>query len=272
LATGQLIRGLFGLRGVPVFLYHGLTRSSGPPCAMRERKYWVSATRFRDHLALLRRKGRQVVLLRELWNSTEVCKRQNFRVVLTFDDGNLSDYEIAFPLLLEAGYQAEFFVNTATVGTKGFLSWQQIGEMQRGGMSFQSHSHGHVNLTRLPPAELERQLNLSMQILNDRLGLAVDFLAVPFGVLNETVVETALCLGYRAVCTARSLPARPQTPRINRIVVYQHTTLSHFSQLADRSPLRFLTLAARAAFQWPAYQVLRFRRSQADAKLPGETA
>ena len=37
-------------------------------------------------------------------------------VILTFDDGLVTDYEIAFPLLAEFGQRAVFFLNTATIG------------------------------------------------------------------------------------------------------------------------------------------------------------
>ena len=122
MATGQLIRGWLGLGGTPVFLYHGLTLLLAPECPVRERKYWVSAAQFREHLACIGGEGCQAVLLHELWDAANGSKRKKLPVALTFDDGNSSDYEIAFPLLLEAGLRAEFFVNTATVGRKGLHS------------------------------------------------------------------------------------------------------------------------------------------------------
>jgi len=246
-----------------VFLYHGLTRSSAPPCPLRERKYRVSATQFRDQLALIRRGGRHVVLLRELWNTTEVSKRQNLQVALTFDDGNSSDYEIAFPLLLEAGFRAEFFVNTATVGTKGFLNWQQISEMQRAGMSFQSHSHDHVYLSRLSLGETERQLKLSKQILEARLGCEVEFVALPYGDMSSETVAVAMSTSYRALCTSWSWPARPGTNLVNRVVIYSSTGQRAFTELLAGRPVRYASRTAReVALFLPKRVLLRFLRPQ----------
>ena len=57
------------------------------------------------------------------------------------------------PLLVEAslglgeaaGARAEFFINTATIGQPGYLTWGQVAEMHRAGMSFQSRSPGAIH-------------------------------------------------------------------------------------------------------------------------------
>lgn len=249
MATGQLTesaRGRLRLSGTPVFLYHGLTSSSAPKCPRRQRKYWVAAVHFREHLASIGTDGRRVALLPELWSSSGPSERENLPIALTFDDGRCSDYEIAFPHLLEAGIRAEFFVNTATIGTKGFLSWQQVSEMQRRGMSFQSHSHDHVDLSRLPLREKEQQLKRSKQVLEDRLGCEVKFLAVPFGRLSAEVVRVAVTTGYRAVCTSRSWPAQPGARLVNRVVVYAHTDQLAFRGLLTGRPASYFARFARA--------------------------
>ncbi len=268
MATGQLIRGWLGLGGTPVFLYHGLTLLLAPECPVRERKYWVSAAQFRDHLACISRETHEAVLLHELWDSTDGSKRQKLPVALTFDDGNRSDYEITFPLLLEAGLQAEFFVNTATVGRKGFLSWQQIGVMQRSGMSFQSHSHDHVYLSRLASRETERQLRLSKQILEARLGREVEFVAAPYGDLSAEVIKIAMQVGYRAVCTSWSWPAQPGAHLVNRAVVYSNTSPRAYEGLLAGRPASYAISAARGAVMFlPKRMLLRFLRPRVVASV-----
>jgi peptidoglycan/xylan/chitin deacetylase (PgdA/CDA1 family) len=249
-ATGQLAesrRGSLRLAGTPVFLYHGLTNLAVPECRRLERKYWVSAVHFRDQLAFIRGEGRRVTLLGDLGNFRHASGQEKPPTALTFDDGRVSDYEIAFPLLLEAGIRAEFFVNTANVGTEGYLSWQQMSEMQSRGMSFQSHCHEHVDLGRLPLPEKERQLKLSKQILEDRLGSEVEFLSVPYGGLSRGVVELAIETEYRGVCTSWSWPTQPGARLVSRVVVYAHTTPHGFKNLLSGSSWSYAIRAARAA-------------------------
>ncbi len=274
MATGQLAavefrRRRLRLGGIPVFTYHGLTDTEETAAPSRERRYWIRGTQFKNHLDQIRRSGYRVRLLGELWNegrgTPSTARRDRWRapaVVLTFDDGLVSTYEIAYPLLLEAGIRADFFVNTATIGREGFLSWCQITEMQRAGMSFQSHSHDHVYLTWLPAGALERQLRNSKRMLEDRLGQPVDFLSAPYGDLNRQVVKVARQVGYKAVCSSWSWPARPGARAVNRMVIDRHTTLGDFHQLLTGSPIRYAARVARASLMYfPKRILLRFRPS-----------
>ncbi len=270
MATGQLapaqVRQHLRLRGVPVFVYHGLINSEDIEAPSRERKYWILEKRFREHLNQIRRGGFRVRRLGELWNggrgTPSTACRDRWRaptVVLTFDDGLASHYQVAYPALLEADVRADFFVNTATVGGRRFLSWGQVAEMQRAGMSFQSHSHDHVYLTWLPVGTLERQLRDSKCRLEDRLGHSVDFLSVPYGDLNDRVLEVARQVGYQAVCNSRSWPARPCARTVNRVVVYRHTTPHDFLQLLVGDPVCYAARAARETFMYfPKRLLLRF--------------
>lgn len=248
MATGLAVR----LGGVPVLLYHGLAPSGAAEVPAGERKYWIPVEKFCGHLERIRRGGYRPHLLGEVWNGPPALGNGRPAVVLTFDDGRASDFEVAFPLLLEAGAQAEFFVNTATIGRPGFVSWRQMAEMQARGMSFQSHGHDHVDLTPLPRRAVEWQLDESKRRLEDRLGRRVEFLAAPYGRLTRRVVEIAGQVGYRAVCTSRSWPARPGARLVTRVAVYPHTTPGELSRLLDRHPLPYAARTARAALvYWP---------------------
>lgn len=238
MAAGELTvnrTALPGVRGVPIFMYHVLTNTSDSGHADEGAKYHLSAAAFREHLALIKRHGFQPAPVGRLW--ARLGAADGYRGVgLTFDDGDLSNYTVAYPSLVEAGASADFFVNTATVGRPGSLSWPQIAEMQRAGLSFQSHSHDHVVLVGLSAAALERQLRRSKQLLEDHLGARVDFLAAPYGLLNRAVVRAAHEAGYRAVATSWNWPARPGAGTMSRIAVYQTTRGGEFADLLQGRP------------------------------------
>jgi peptidoglycan/xylan/chitin deacetylase (PgdA/CDA1 family) len=82
-----------------------------------------------------------------------------------------------------------------------FLSWDEAREMQRGGMSFGSHTHSHEILSTLSAAGQYDELVQSQKVLQAELGEAIDVLAYPVGLRhtfsNETI-EAARLAGYRS--------------------------------------------------------------------------
>jgi len=138
--------------------------------------------------------------------------------------------------------------------------------MQRAGMSFQSHSHEHLYLSRLTSRETERQLTLSKQILEARLAREVEFVAVPYGDLSAVVVDVATQVGYRVVCTSRSWPTQPGAELVNRAAVYSNTSPRAYEGLLLGRPTGYAIRAAREAVMFlPKRVLLRFLRPQAAA-------
>jgi peptidoglycan/xylan/chitin deacetylase (PgdA/CDA1 family) len=250
------------LAGIRVLLYHGLTAPGDGSAQGRGDKYWIAAPRFREHIDRIAKGGHQIRLLRDVWDRAGAADGQP-PVVITFDDGRASDFAVAFPLLLQAGARAEFFLNTATVGTEGYLSWPQIAEMHRLGMSFQSHSHDHAHLLRLSTPMLKQQLRDSKRIIEDRLRGGVDFLSAPFGLLSRRIVDVALAEGYRAVCTSWAWPARPGKREIHRIPVCRETTPSDFARLLAGNPGYYLRQLSWSGLKYGPRRLLRWPRTPA---------
>ena len=243
------------IEGTPVFLYHEIAdeRDSGPHSP--KQKYAVTVRQFRDQLAEIRNGGYQVSSVREIARLADGVG-QNSLAGITFDDGCSSDYEKAFPLLLEAGLRADFFLSTANVGQPGYLNWEQVREMCKAGMAFHSHGHSHVALSRLDPVHLERELRLSRGILEDKLGSAVEFLAAPYGLLNRRVIREAFRLGYRGVCNSRQWTACRGNRCVNRVAILGQTSAEEFRRLLARHPLPYILRSMRSAAIYLPKQVL----------------
>ena len=257
------------LTGIPVLMYHRIAPVTIPADAP-DRKYWVTASTFRGHLAQMRDGGVGPTLLRRHWGPAASPGAPG-TVVITFDDGRESDYDMAFRLLAEAGAPAEFFVNTANVGRAGYLTWSQIAEMQRAGMSFQSHAHDHLPLLGLPPRRLEYQLRTSKDALEARLGRSVDFVAAPFGLIGRRGIATALALGYHGVCNSRPWPARPGAQVITRAAIQATTTPDQLRGLLARRPSAYLPGYSRMALvEVPKRILLRLRPATLTAELAPE--
>lgn len=123
--------------------------------------------------------------------------------LLTFDDGHVSDYESAFPLLLQMDCIAAFFLITDKIDTNGFLSWTQVRELHNAGMTIGSHTRTHPDMRCLTLSQQREELLSSRFYLEDKLGAAVTTFSFPFGRFNMDIVKLAWDAGYHTVCTSK---------------------------------------------------------------------
>lgn len=139
-------------------------------------------------------------------------------IVLTFDDGYLDTYEIAFPILQRYGLTATVFLVSGSVGaTSGewgpplpvaLMTWAQIAEMARHGFTFQSHTRTHPDLTLCSEGAALAELVDSRAEIEDHVGAEVDSLAYPFGSYDARVVAVTERTRYRSAWAAgRAVPA-----------------------------------------------------------------
>lgn len=118
--------------------------------------------------------------------------------VLTFDDGNASDYDIALPALLERGLHATFFILTGRIGQPGSLNAKQIVALHEHGMGIGSHGITHTAWTALSCAALENELIQSKAALERLISASVVSAGIPFGLYNRTVLTGLRKAGYTA--------------------------------------------------------------------------
>ena len=126
----------------------------------------------------------------------------NAEVSITFDDGNVSDYEIALPALLRRGMRAVFFICSGRTGQATFLNDAQIRELAASGMMIGSHGVSHKPWRNLDSIDLEKELAGSRVALEQVSGRKVDLAACPFGSYDRRVLAALKCAGYRAVFTS----------------------------------------------------------------------
>jgi peptidoglycan/xylan/chitin deacetylase (PgdA/CDA1 family) len=118
-------------------------------------------------------------------------------VALTFDDGYESHYSKVYPLLKEMGMTATFFVITEKIGRPGYLSWDELGEMVRGGMEVGCHSATHRDLTRTrSSATIDYEVSSPKAVLERKLGVSVGYFCYPSGKNSAALRERVKRAGY----------------------------------------------------------------------------
>lgn len=177
-------------------MYHALFRDGGDPPP--DRVYTLAATTFERQLDRIVEVHGTAGCVRDWLSGTN-----DARILLTFDDGRVSDYDIAFAALQRRNMRADFFVNPANVGRRGYAGWIALREMSMAGMSIQSHGYEHRYFTHLPPKELRGSLYAARCVIEDKVGAPVTLLAPPGGRMPTGLIELARECGYQRIVSSR---------------------------------------------------------------------
>ena len=195
---------------VPILVYHGIFPHH-PGQTPEQIEYDVSPENFEAQMTYLRDSGYRVISLVSLVDAlTKGDTVPAKSVVITFDDGSENQYVHAFPILKKFCFTATFFVYPAPIvaGHSGFMSFEQLRELQKAGMTIESHTRTHPRLTAIKNVlgvdGFEWQFKGSKTVLEKELGTTVDIVAFPFGLHNALSDSVMKAVGYRA---ARGFPA-----------------------------------------------------------------
>lgn len=220
---------------VPVLMYHYVD-DEPPPAGPYADGLTVRTPDFVEELEYLTENGYQAVRLSDVYLAMAGGKELPAKsVALTFDDGGLDNYTVAFPLLKEYGFTATFFVITKTVGRDGQMSWEQLQEMVSAGMSVQSHSVSHPDLRGVSDERLQSELVDSRRAITEAVGEPGYAFCYPSGACDERVVEAVESAGYvMAVVTDKGEVLNPSAMfEIRRGRVQAHMSLGSFAKLVD---------------------------------------
>jgi peptidoglycan/xylan/chitin deacetylase (PgdA/CDA1 family) len=218
--------------GIPILMYHyvaDVPPSTGPYAS----GLTVRTGDFDDQMRYLAHNGYQTVDLGDLYLARRGLKTLPPKsVILTFDDGGLDNYRVAFPILVKYGLRGTFFVVTGKVGAVGQMDWDDLRVMADQGMSVDSHTVSHpVDLRVVDDPRLARELGDSRTAIAQNLGLAPESLSYPSGRYDERVAAAAKAAGYLlAVSTNSGSDAGTDADfQIRRIRVAAFESLEGFS-------------------------------------------
>lgn len=251
---------------VPILMYHNLVEDENDPSISKD-TMWVG--QFRREMELLEENGFHTISLDQLIDLAELGKALPEKpVLLTFDDGYSSVYELAFPILKEMNMQAVVFPIGVSVGKNTYketgipitphFTWEQAKEMADSGLvSIQSHTYDmhqvaqfegasasktlRPNILRRPwetekeyAQALLQDLNHSREDIQKFTGQTVTALSYPSGSYDALSEKLLASYGIKCTFTIHSGKAtiQPGDPdslfALNRFYVQSSTTDEEF--------------------------------------------
>lgn len=185
-----------------VLLYHHVDDST-------PRSTSITPASFDAHLDYLEREGYSVLPLAQIVEALREGEPLAPRTVaLTFDDGYESVYTAALPRLERRGWPFTVFVATDYIddGYAGFMSWDELRDLEARGGTIANHSTSHAHLIRREPeedeAEWRARVSVDIETAQARLDAELDhplrMLAYPYGEFDSALEAIVADLGFVA--------------------------------------------------------------------------
>jgi peptidoglycan/xylan/chitin deacetylase (PgdA/CDA1 family) len=175
---------------ISVLLYHRFDENRFPTTT-------TSSAQFEQHMAYLKANGYTVLSLDQLAECVEDRRTVPEKgVVITIDDGFISEFDKAIPVLRKYGYPFSVFFFTNAIGKKNYMSWKQLRQMEAFRGEAGCHTQSHPRLINLTGKQVEQEIMGSKAIMEKNLGHKVKYFAYPFGLYDDAVRAVAKRAGF----------------------------------------------------------------------------
>lgn len=179
----------------------------------------ISVDTFTKQLEFLRERNIPAVSTQEI--SERIARGEplpEHAVMITVDDSYLSFYEAGMPVIRTFDVPVSLFVNTDSVGTPGYMTWEQIREVAAQGVEIGNHTASHAYLVEKGAGETAEQwrrrvyddIQKAQQAFERELGFAPDIFAYPYGEYSTEIIDILKDLGFIAAYAQQSGVIHPQ--------------------------------------------------------------
>ncbi len=140
---------------------------------------------FKNHIKIIKKSGYQFYNPINFENEFDIPRKKKI-VLLTIDDAFKSFYEEAWPYLKKNKIPFILFVSTEPVGKKGYMTWDQIKEVQNESFAFIGHhSHSHEFLIDKTNEKFIADIEKANKTFLNQLGYVPNLFSYPFGEYSE---------------------------------------------------------------------------------------
>ena len=187
------------LRPVPILMYHVL---SPPPANAPYPELYVRPADFAGQTAWLAAHGYRAVTLQRVFDSWRGAATLPAKpVVLSFDDGYLSDVKTALPVLKARGWPGVLNLEVANLKPVWGIRPPGVRKLIAAGWEIDAHTLTHPDLTQVDPARLRDEVAGSRAAIRKQFHVPVNFFCYPAGRYDAAVIAAVQQAGYLGATT-----------------------------------------------------------------------
>lgn len=164
--------------------------------------------------------------------------RKPITLETSWDDGGILDMRVA-DLLEKYKLQGTFYVVCDWVGKEGYLTWDNIKDLDSRGFKIGSHTTSHpMDMKMLYEDDLFAEINVSKDIIENVIGHSIDTFAYPRGRTDDRIKEmvaradyiTARGTGKPGITTSDDKYYLPGTIHIFQRPEYEGVSIEDYSR------------------------------------------
>ncbi|ERI08707.1 polysaccharide deacetylase [Aneurinibacillus aneurinilyticus ATCC 12856] len=229
-------------QGVAVLVYHHILKENENR-KFKENKEVITPELFAHQMKILHDNGYTTITLQEL--EQFINKKISLppkSVMITFDDGYLSNFKYAYPVLKKYHYKAVIFPITSSMKSRpetfnpdklNYISWNEL-VPHSDVFEYAGHTDRlHRTIGTMSFLLVKRSEDILIDLELSRILLNTRYFAYPFGQYNKSTIRLVKEAGYRMAFTIHPGKVYPGTPafEIPRYSVFSTTTIRQFKNM-----------------------------------------
>lgn len=186
---------------IPVLCYHNLATAEEKTNFESEKDWTIDVKNFEEQLKYFKKHNYKTLTMEEFYEWKQgMLNLPQKSVLITFDDGFLSNYHYAFPLLKKYNMNATVFLIGEYVQNATQTDWDgniktymplelvEKSKEEYPNINFCSHTYGlhyHNSINEVSKEQMEKDFSVFKNNITD-----TKFIAYPFGQYNEDLINS----------------------------------------------------------------------------------
>ena len=184
---------------INVIYYHDIVKGPNEGC-MR-----MNIDLFKKQMNYIADNRYETLRFDELEDEKQVSFKKKI-ILITFDDGWLSNYSEIFDFMKQKGIKYNVFLTIKEIGTNPeYLTWDMVREMHDSGLcGFGAHTYSHPDMSDLTKIDFDVEINKADAIFERELGYRPMDFCYPFGYYSDDSNKTLLSKSsYKRIYTSK---------------------------------------------------------------------
>jgi len=184
---------------IPILCYHQI-RDWRPKDRKFDKDYIIPPAAFKAQMKMLADSGYHAILPDELYAYLTSGKPLPSKpVMLTFDDTDGDQYNVARPELNKYHFKGVYFIVFNNIAkNRGYMDRKQVRQLAEEGNIIGCHTLDHVNFKKLTGDAWTKQIDIPKRKLELLTGKPVDYFAFPYGYWNSKGLPELSKRGFKA--------------------------------------------------------------------------